>query len=105
MSDGQSRDERPGGGGGGGLRLLRTLAIGAAAAGTVVAGQQLLDRRRRHASDGESRRGAKRESAKDRTEEGSERPADLATELRATAGELAVTLLDGAVDRLERAKP
>ena len=73
------------------MRLLRSLAIGAAVAGAVVGGRKLLERRRQGAS------------AKERKAAGDDRPADLGTELRSAAGELAVTLLDRATERLERA--
>jgi hypothetical protein len=87
------------------MRLLRPLAVGAAVAVAVVAGQKLLERRHGGDGDGGPGAGAKRASAKDATTDAAERPADLATELRSAAGELAVTLLDRATDRLERAKP
>jgi len=90
VSDRESREEQSGDGGGGALRLLRSLAIGAAVAGAVVGGRKLLERRREAAS------------AKERTGDGDGQPADLETELRGAAGELALTLLDRATDRLER---
>ena len=92
MTDGSSREEQPDGDGGGALRVLGPLALGAAVAGAVLAGRKLRERRR----GGENRASAKDSDTAE---------ADLATELRGAAGDLVLTLLDRATDRLERTKP
>jgi hypothetical protein len=89
VSDAVSRDEQSSGSAGGALRIPRLLALGATVTVAVCAGRMLLERRR-----------AAEEGARDVAEP----PADLATELRGAATELAVTLLDRATEHLERAK-
>ena len=81
-------------------RLLISLAVGSAVAVAAIGARKLLQRRR--AGDGND---AKPASTKNNRPTDDERPADLATELRAAAGELTLTLLDCATDRLQRVKP
>ena len=95
MSDGASHDEQSNGSA---SRIPRLVALGATVTVAVFAGRMLLERRR--ADDGGSP--AERASAEGHAPD--EPPADLATELRGAAAELAVTLLDRATEHLERAK-
>jgi hypothetical protein len=96
VSDDVSRDEQSNSGAGGALRIPRLLALGATVTVAVFAGRMLLERRRADDGNGGSAEAAARDVA--------EPPADLATELRGAAAELAVTLLDRATEHLERAK-
>jgi hypothetical protein len=93
VSDASSSGEASGGGA---ASKLLPLTVGAAVAAGYVAGRTLIERRRRGA-DGAG-------AARDASADAVERPADLATELRGAAGDLAVTLLDRVTERLERAK-
>ena len=95
MSDRSSHEEQSDDGGELG-RLLAPLAVGAAVAATVVAGRKLLEQRHRHDNDGPP--------ADWSADDAAERPADLETELRDAASELALTLLERATNRLERAQ-
>src|SRR3954471_20533167 len=96
MSDEVGRDEQSSGGGVGALGIPRLIALGATVTVAVFAGRMLLERRRADDGDGGSAEAGARAAA--------EPPADLATELRGAAAELAVTLLDRATEHLERAK-
>ena len=89
MSDESTRDEQSTGGAGSAWGIPRLLALGATVTVAVFAGRMLLERRR---------------SAEEGADDVAEAPADLATELRGAATELAVTLLDRATEHLERAK-
>ncbi len=84
-------------------RLLPPLAVGAAAAIAAITSQKLLQRR--HATERDSHPGgANPAPTTDRTADTNE-PADLASELRGAASDLALALLDRATNRLEHAKP
>jgi hypothetical protein len=75
------------------MRHLRPVAIAAGVAGAIVGGRALLERRRAH----------KAESGDDQSngDGGANREADLGTELRGAASDIAVSLLDRATARLE----
>jgi hypothetical protein len=96
VSDSSSPEEQSGDGGG--LRwLLGPLAVGTAVAATFLAGRKLVERRHRSHDDGGRASGTP-------AREAPEPPADLETELRGATSELALTLLDRATNRLERAQ-
>lgn len=78
-------------GGGGATRLLRSVAIAAGVAGAIIGGRALLERRRAHQG----------ESGDQPSNGGDNRDADLGTELRGAASDIAVSLLDRATARLE----
>jgi hypothetical protein len=75
-------------GGGSATRFLRPVAIAAAVAGVIVGARALLERRQSQSRNGES--GA-----------GDVSDADLGTELRGAASDIAVSLLDRATAKLE----
>ena len=74
------------------MRFLRPVAIAAGVGGAVIGGRALLERRRAKQTESGDASGAD-ESAGDE--------ADLGTELRGAASEIAVSLLDRATARLE----
>jgi hypothetical protein len=87
-------DQQEQSGGGSALRFLRPVAIAAAVAGAIIGGRALLERR--HAGQGEN---GGDEAAGAAGADGGE--ADLGTELRGAASDIAVSLLDRATAKLE----
>lgn len=79
-------------GGGGASRFLRPVAIAAGVAGLIIGGRALLERRRDGTSESSDAGGSGGDGGKD---------ADLGTELRGAASDIAVSLLDRATAKLE----
>ena len=76
------------------MRLVRPVVIAAGVSGAIIGGRALLERRR--ARKGESGDEPSNGGAAD-----DNREADLGTELRGAASDIAVSLLDRATARLE----